>query len=247
MTRRLSLLTLLLLSSALFAEEAKSARETLLRAIKAAGGEKLLAAKALQGKSRGTLLLLGNKSPVNNEFFVQGLDQVKWSSEVTLNDKQVTAVLVIDKDKGWIKGDNAEPGTLEKKQIKAFLQGFAALRLVESLVPLTTKEWKLSSLGELKIQDRSAIGIKAVKKGLPELDIFFDKETHLPLKAEMRIEEPDGKDIPYTAHFSDYKKFAGRLFFTRLKVYREEMLVLEMERQEIQVKDNLPAETFAKP
>ena len=62
---------------------AKAARATLDQAIEAMGGAKLLAAEASlsrheQGHARGAGQA---KSPVTNEWTVQGPDQLKWTTE----------------------------------------------------------------------------------------------------------------------------------------------------------------------
>lgn len=249
MTGRFSLILLLVCAThPMCAEdEAKAARAMLDRAVKAMGGPKLLAMKALSGTSRGTLEALGNKNPVTNEWTVQGIDQFKWVTEVKLNDNPAAITVILNRDKSWVKGNNAEAGALTKEQSRALAQGFAGLRLAESLLPLTGKEWKLSSLGELKLDDKDAVGIKAARKGLPELDLYFDKATYLPMKAEMRITEQGGLDIPYVAKFGSYKKVEGRQYFTKLTVLREDKVVLEMERGDIKAKDQVDDEMFAKP
>ena len=240
--------TLLLAAGAGRGEEAaKAARATLERGITALGGPKLLAARALSGTSRGSVFVLGNKSPVTNEWTVQGLDQLKWVTEVTLNDNPASITVVLDRDKGWIKGNDAPAGPLPKAQLPALLHGFAALRIVETLVPLTEKEWKLSSLGEIKVDDKPALGIKAAKKGMPEVDIYFDKASGLPVRGEMRVKEADGMEVAYVASFGGYKKVEGRMHFTRLTVKREDAVVLEMERGDIKAKDKVDDVTFAKP
>lgn len=228
-------------------EDAKAARATLERAIKAMGGPKLLAARALSGSSRGSVFVLGNKSPVTNEWTVQGLDQLKWVTEVTLNDNPAAITVVIDRDKGWIKGNDNPAGDLPKAQLPAVLHGFAGLRLVETLLPLTGKEWKLSSLGEIKVGDKPAVGVKAVKKGMPDLDIYFDKASALPVRAEMRIKETGDTEAAYVATFGGYKKIDGRMHFTRLTVKRDDAVVLEMERGDIKAKDKVDDATFSKP
>src|SRR5262245_8408145 len=253
MSTRLPLVTLLLLCPFLAPpacradEDAKSARATLDRAIAAMGGPKLLAARALSGSSRGSIFVLGNKSPVTNEWTVQGLDQLKWVTEVTLNDNPASIVVVFDRDKGWVKGNDSPAGALPKAQVEAVRQGFTALRLVETLLPLTEKEWKLSSLGEVKVNHKPAVGIKAVRKEMPELDVYFDKADGLPVRAEMRIKEADGMEAAYVATFAGYKKVEGRMHFTRLTVQRDDKVVLEMERSDIKAKDKVDDVTFAKP
>src|SRR5262245_32706668 len=89
---------------ALADDEAKEAKAVLGRALKALGGEKALKKHpALTGKSTGTVVLMGKKSPATNEWTVQGLDQLKWTTEVELNGKPTTFVIVLGGGKGWIQ------------------------------------------------------------------------------------------------------------------------------------------------
>jgi hypothetical protein len=214
--------------------DAKAARAVLDRAIQAAGGTKRLSSKpALAGKSTGTVQ-------------VQGTDQLKWSAEVTLDDNPTTVLLVVNRDKGWISGNRQDANPLPKVELAAFREGLRGLRLAETLVPLTGKEYALSSLGELKINGRPAVGIKAKKKGAADLDLWFDKKTHLPIKAEMRVTDST-EEAAWTAFFSDYKKIDGRQHFTKLKLQRDAKTVLEMERSDIKASDKLDDDTFAKP
>src|SRR5687767_4496320 len=137
-TRLVPVLGLLLaLAPARAADDAKAARATLDRAIKAMGGEKLLAAKALSGTSRGTAEVVGIKATVTNEWTVQGLDQFKWVTEAKINENTAAVTLVLKGDKAWLKGNANPSNPLTKEQTKALAQGFAGLRIAESLLPLT--------------------------------------------------------------------------------------------------------------
>lgn len=228
-------------------EDGKAARVLLERAITALGGKTVLTARGLSGTSRGTAYALGMKAPVRNEWIVQGLDQVKWTTDVTLNDNPTTIVLVINRDSGWLKGGNSDAGPVAKPQLTAFRQAMAGLRLAEWLLPLTEKGWKLSSLGEIRIDDRPAVGLKARRKGLPELDLYFDKTTYLPVKAEMRILESESMEAVYVARFAEYRKVEGRQYFTKLTVHRDDQLVLDMERADFKPHDRVDDATFARP
>src|SRR5262249_35703290 len=145
----------------------------------------------------------------------------KWNSELTDNDNTTSIVLGLDRGKGWIKGGNNPANDLAKEIRLPFRHGFAALRLAETLLPLRDKAFKLSPLGELKVNDKPAVGLKAVRKGWPDIDLFFDKVTHLPVKVELRLKESDSRDATYTGLFAGYKKIAGRQHFTKLTTKRD--------------------------
>jgi hypothetical protein len=155
-------------------------------------------------------------------------------------------VIVLSGDKGWIAANTGKGNELPKVQLAAFREGVRGLRLAESLVPLTAKEYALSSLGELKIGGKAAVGIKAKKKGATDLDVWFDKKTDLPIKAEMRLKD-GSEEATWTAYFSEYKKIDGRQHFTKLKVQRDAKTIIEMERSDIKAGDKLDDDTFAKP
>src|SRR5262249_44564532 len=152
---------------------------------------------------------------------VQGLTQSRWSSEVTINDSKATFLVVLNGDKGWISGNGQAASELKKEQVKAFGQLFTGLRLGETLVPLTGKEWKLATLGELKIGGKLAAGIRCTRKDFPEIALYFDAKTHLPVQVEMRVTEAGGMEVAWTAQFEEYQKFGSRQHFTKLTVLRD--------------------------
>lgn len=245
---RIALLIVCVLSSALRADEATAARKVLDKAIEALGGTKEIARhKGLTGNSKGSITLNGAKSALANVWTVQGVDQLKWSADFTLNDKSTTILLVVNSKEGWVSGNGGKANAMPKELLTAFRHGFTGLRLAETLVPLTDKDVKLSALGELKFNDKPALGIQAKRKGLPELTLWFDKATMLPIKAEMRITETSGTEVAYTAWFSEYKKIGGRKHFTKMKVQRDDDVVLDVERREIEAKEKLDDATFEKP
>src|SRR5262249_33165488 len=146
----------------------------------------------------------------------------------------------------WIAANTGKGNPLPKLQLTAFREGVRGLRLAEALVPLTGKEYTLSSLGELKIDGKAAVGIKATKRGAADLDVWFDKKTNLPIKAEMRFKD-SSEEATWTAYFSAYKKIDARQHFTKLKVQRDAKTVMEMERSDVKAGDKLDDDTFAKP
>lgn len=235
------LLCLLLLAPS--ADDGKAARALLDRAIAALGGEKLLSAPhALTGKSKGTVT--GDRTAVSNTWTVQGLDRLLWDSELGTS----TFKIGLGAKSAWISGNGNPANDIPKEHADVFRKGIVALRVAESLVDLRGKGWKLSSLGELKIDDRPAVGIKAERKGEPAIDLYFDRKTLLPVQAELRLPKPgESAEMVVAGRFSDYRKVAGRQHFHKLTVTNDGKAVLEMERSEIKVIDRLDDATFEKP
>jgi hypothetical protein len=234
----------------LLADDSKEAKTTLDSAIVALGGEKVLKAEgSLSGKSKGHVVLNNVKSSVSNEWIVQGTDRVKWTTEVTLNDNPLSVTLGMAGGNLWIRAGNGKANDLSKEYQAPYKQTFAGLRLVENPLLLLDKGVKLAHLGEIKVDDKPAVGIKVTRKGQPEMDLYFDKKTHLPVKAIMRIKDAGSgsEDVEYVGYFSEYKKFGDRLCFTKLKVERDGKVVIDMERSEIKVGEKKDDATFEKP
>lgn len=225
-------------------EDAKAARQLLDGSIVALGGEKRLSAPhALTGQSKGTLSLDAAQE-IRNQFTVQGLDQMKWETQIGTGSIQ----LGLNKSSLWIASNNGRGNDAPKEMILAFRRGFAALRIAETLVDLRGKDWKLSCLGELKIDDTPAIGLKASRRGEPDLDLWFDAKTRLPLKVELRLQKPgESAEMTLSAVLRDYRKSGERQFFGKMTVYHDGTKVLEVERSDVKVVDRLDDTTFDKP
>ena len=120
--------------------------------------------------------------------------------------------------------------------------------MAEMLTPLKDKDIKLSPLGEIKINDRPAVGIKIIKKNHPDVDLYFDKQTHRPVQCELRTKEPEaGQEAAGAWLFSDFKDMGGVQHATRLVLNRDGKKILEIEISEVKPEDKVDDDTFAKP
>jgi len=84
-----------------------------------------------------------------------------------------------------------------------------ALRMPQLLPDLKGKDFMLSNLGEVKVGDKPALGIGLSHKDHKDVNLFFDKETGLPAKSEVRITDPNGKELTIEYLYSDYKESDG--------------------------------------
>src|SRR4051794_31857584 len=93
-------------------------------------------------------------------------------------------VHVVSGRRSWSRADGQfEEHSREQAELSAML--LRALRLAEWLLPLREALFELSPLGELKVGNRPALGIRVVEQGMPDaLRFWFDKETGLLLKLE---------------------------------------------------------------
>jgi outer membrane lipoprotein-sorting protein len=219
-------------------------------AIKAAGGtDKLKKLDAVSFKGKGKVARGSKEFEASVEISAKGTDRLRFLFDITAEGQTVSRLVVIKGNKGWLKRE----GKVENAQepvLKAFKQEVRAFRYVQLLKPLKDKGVKLSPLGEVKINDRPALGLKATQDNQPDLDIYFDKETHLPVKCELRIKDPDDEELTTTWHFSDCKSVNGVKHPMKIAMRIEsqtQKVKLELELSEVKPGADLDDDTFAKP
>jgi hypothetical protein len=221
-------------------------------AIKAAGGaEKVKKLEMLSLKGKGKFMEGNNEADMTFEGSAKGQDHWRLQLDVTMNGRTKSILLVIKGDAGWAKAEEKVEDA-PAPVLKAIKQEFRALRMAQMLTPLKDKRVKLSPLGEVKINDRPALGLKAVQENHADVDIYFDKETRLPVKAELRIKEPKGdqegdKEITTTWLFSDSKDAAGVKHPMKVVLQVDEKKVMELEFSEVKPGAKLDDNAFEKP
>jgi hypothetical protein len=230
------------------AQEGDESRALIEKAIKAHGGAaKLAAIKAIQLKVKGKAF-----SPMEFTFTLdvssQPPDKAKVVVEATIMEMNFTSINVVNGKEGWVSG-MGKTEKLDEKDVKEFHQQ-AHVERVTNLVALKDKSYKLSPLGEMKVGDHDAVGVQVTKKDCRDVNLYFDKKTHLLVKAEYRAVELIGKqEVQQEKLYYNYKKTEGGLMVPgRLVVNNDgkkflEMDITEMTPMESPFDDNV----FAKP
>jgi len=216
------------------------------KAIKAHGGAKKLSAiKAIQMKGKGKIYVPMEAS-FTAEISSQPPDKHNLSVDLEINNMNFKFFQVFDGKKGWqgITGMVKELDADEVKEAKQ--QGHVGE--VESLIVLKDKSYKLSALGESKVGDHDAVGVQVTKKGWRDVNLFFDKKTHLLLKAEYRALDPNKQEVTQEKLFLDYKDVGGFKTPGRMVINNDGKKFLEMEITETTPMETpLDASVFAKP
>ncbi len=120
---------------------------------------------------------------------------------------------------------------------------------IAHLVCLNEKDYKLSALGEVKVGDRPAIGVRVQRKGYRDVNLFFDKDKSLLLKMETRVKDimQGGQEYTSATVYADYKKVEGMEIPHKVTIERDGKAFVEGEITEVKLSEKLGDSLFEKP
>jgi hypothetical protein len=237
---------LLLGVSTVRADDQADAKALLDKAMKAMNGEAKLAklgTVAIKGKFAGKS---GNDEfSVNFDATFKGANQTRAELEIQEGGRNTKGMVVLNGDKGWLK---RQEKTVELPEpIAAFVHNLVhAGRMPLMLPALSGKAYTPTILAEGKVGDRPALGLLLSHKERKDVSLFFDKENGLLLKCEMRVTDPQGKEVGVEYLFSDYKDYDGAKLCGKIAMKLDDK-ELTMELIEIKPVEKVDASQFEKP
>jgi hypothetical protein len=212
------------------------------QAIKAHGGdEALVKAQNASRSGVGVLYQGGKETPFTDEVTWSLPDQLRVAIDV---DKRLKLVFVVNGEKGWQGGGGptADMGELRLKELHEEMY----VQWLTALTPLKKDGFELTPLAEVKVGDRPAVGVKAVRTGHADVKLWFDKESHLLVRMQRRAEEA-GIKIDKELQFSDYKEFDGVKLPTKQVETIEGKKFSELTSASYKLLKKIDEGTFAKP
>lgn len=219
-------------------EDAKM-REIVAQAIKAHGGDNLEKMKGSLTKTKGKILDL--------EYTTETALQLPDRSRTVAESKLGKFVQILNGDKGWVKlGDLSRECV--KEELDEMREQLNAAQ-ISHLFVLSDREYKLSPLGEEKIDDRQAVGVRVEHKGFRDIHLYFDKESNLLLKVETRIKDPlrGGEEVAAETVYSDYKNVDGVMTAHRMTIKYDGKTYIEGEITDVKYAEKLDDSVFDKP
>jgi hypothetical protein len=229
------------------ADDKDDVKAVIDKAIKARGGEEKLAKyKAFTIKSKGKINLMGNEIEFTNETAVQIPDKMRSYVEGEFGGVKFTRIQVVNGNKGWLSqmGNTEE---MNEEQLNAAKEEQHAGRVV-TLVPLKDPAFTLAPLGEVKVGDRPAVGVKVSHKGQKDINLYFDKEKGLLLKTQRRVKDMmTGQELDQETLFSNYKEVDGVQHPMKQTIKRDGNDFLTIEISEYKSHDKLDDKLFSKP
>ena len=231
------------------ADEKADARAIVEKAIKATGGkEKLAVDQASAVKMKGKFYSTGGGIEFTAEMLLQPPDKMHFKMDFEINAMKIKLNIVVDGKKSWRKV-NDDTTELDKDGVAEALEDRHAGR-VEALVPLVEdKGFELSTVGEVKVDDKPAVGVRVSHKGKRDVSLFFDKKTGLLVKSERAVkdQEQGGKERMEERLFGGYKEIGGAKRATKVDIKRDGEKFVESEMTEFESKEKIDPSEFAKP
>jgi hypothetical protein len=244
-----ALAALLVLAGSGRSGEDKELRAVIDKALEAHGGEaKLAMFKAQILKGNGKFYGLGEAIDYTIEIASQHEKQFRFAMEMTVMNFDLKIVAVVSGDKGWEK-INDEVKEMPADELAEHNEHMHCEGVV-SLLPLKDKSYKLSSLGDVKVGDQPAVGVRVTKEGRRDVTLYFDKAKGHLIKSEFMVKDiktSGDKEIMQANLYSDYKEFQGTRHPTRLITERDGKKFTDTQLTELQLVEKLDSSTFDRP
>jgi hypothetical protein len=217
------------------------------KAVAALGGAaKLDAAKAVTWKTKGKIHLNDNENAISTKVTAQGLDHFRQEFEGEFNGAPVKGVTILNGDKGWRKfGEEANP--LEDQAL-ANQKRVVYLQLIPEMPTLLKGEgFKVEAAEEEKVGGKPAAVLKATGPDGKDFQIFFDKESGLPVKLTATVAGRQGNESAQETTYANFKDFDGIKRATKVETKRNGKKFIESEITDFKVVDKVDAKTFDEP
>ena len=223
-------------------------RAIIEKAIKAHGGmEKLARLKKMgvQSKGKGKVQQAGGIDITLETSAQDGKSRQVIEGEVA--NTKFKQIILFDGKKLQIFINDKEFKLDDKKMLKE-VQEQAYAEKVVGLLFFKDKGFKLFPLGEMKVNDKAAVGVRVSSEGHRDVNLFFDKDKGLLLKKITRaLDFLSGEEQSQEKLFQEYKDRDGFVQPTKVVVLRDGKELLSLEIEEVKFVDRFDDDTFTKP
>src|SRR5262249_54572817 len=199
-------------------------------------------------KGKGQVNENGKNIEMAFDLSVKQFSHVRMEMQVNEGGQMHKGIMVFAEDKGWFK--DLDRGKVEDapEEVRSILQSILlAIRAGSSPAMLSAnKNVQLAHGGESKVDETAAEVLRISRKDQPDITLYFDKASGLPIKSETQIKSPGGEEKNFSFRFTEFKELDGVKHFTKLKI-NDGKMDIEMELSELKPGAKFEANTFDKP
>jgi hypothetical protein len=241
-------LLLAVTATAVRADESADAKAVIEKAIKAHGGlDKISKVKAVSMKMKGKLHLMGMDLDFTGASYLQDPDKLRNEVDLTIMGTEIKTAQIFNGDKGWATA-NGNTIELDKDQVAEAKEKMYSGGVGKLFTLGTDKEFKLTLLGESKIDGKETIGVRVAHKDHKDVNLYFDKKTHLLIMTETREKSPEkGEEVAAKTVVHEYKEVDGIQTASKVSVTHDDKAFVEAEISDFKVEEKLDDALFSKP
>jgi hypothetical protein len=226
---------------------ADEAEQIIDKAIKAQGGEAKVAKRRvmrIRWKGFANLPDIGDVAfTLENHW--QLPKQYKSEMRFEVAGSPVVRTIVINDDRGWMNLNGVVTESPAGELAEAKEQMYA--EMLDKLINVKDKSYELSVIDDIKIDNRTALGVRVVSKGRRDVKLYFDSKTGLLAKMEHEVRDAEGQMVPQEVFFREYRDYSGVKLARRLSVFTNRRRTLEGEVVQVWFFDKLDDKVFGKP
>ena len=234
------------LASALNAQE-PDLKGIIRKAIEAHGGEEKLAKmKATSSKFKGTIILMEKTIDITGESLTKLPDKFRNTLNLNINGMTIETAQIFDGKRFWVTAAGNTQELKDEKMIKEVREQIGAERAGGLIGILKDPAYELAAIGETKVKDQETFGIRVGKKNSRDVNMFFDKKTHLIAKVEMRTTNPmTGQEQTQTKFLLEYTDSQGLKTPGRLVIEQDGNPFMDLVMSEVRILDSVDDSQFA--
>jgi hypothetical protein len=229
------------------ADDAADARAIIEKSLKAAGGPAVEAAVVIT-RGKGSVFI-GDQELPHTFTMTMTATRMRVELELQLNDATIPWVRVFNGQAGWTKiGGNLME--MDKTLAGEIREQIFLARVLQLRPLLTEPGLTLSVIGDDKVGERAAVGVRIAREKARDIRLYFDKQTWMVLKAETTVIPEGGTaEVDQATLLSEYKDFDGVKHPTKLVTTRDGKKYLDREATEYRRldKDKVEESWFARP
>jgi outer membrane lipoprotein-sorting protein len=226
-----------------------AAKALLDKAIKAQGGAEAAAKLTDIGlKAKGQVMEGNMTVEMSFDMSISAFDRVRMGLSINEGGRTHRGMMVLNGDKAHFKDADTNREENPPPEVVPTIQSVVlAVRAPGTPAALlAAKNLTLTHGGEAKVDDTAAEVLRISRKDRPDVTLYFDKKTHLPLKAETSFKE-GANDVALVFTYSDFKEFGGVKHFTKVKMTASDKITMDLELTELKLGVKFEANTFEKP
>jgi beta-lactamase regulating signal transducer with metallopeptidase domain len=212
---------------AVASDSAQNASSILDRGIEASNGpEALKKLEVVSWKFSGKVYGPSGAASISGRCFRQGGDQFRCETRFEMEGVKADSIEVISRSEGWVKTRTGQVSAIGDEESFAHTKvNRLYLQWITTLVPLRAKPYTLTTARDIEIGKREARGILVQRDSYSDAVLYFDKETALLVKSEMRVKVTRGADhelgkvLVQETFYDDYREFDGVRVPSRITIH----------------------------